>query len=611
MNFKLKTLARTGVCIGLLSMSLGAFALGGASGPKLKYPVDGKLGSVVLNPYKIAPLTAVILNGGYQVSNVTVTIVPKEGGREISYPVSDTECRTHGGIPVFGLYPDYRNTVKVSYTRTANGKSETVKDEEYKIRTAPAFIAMAGYSSEVTPFPKADIKKMDKAFEDRLYLLNNMLPAPANSSQAVWNNPTGGVLEWTFPPQNAIYDTKGDLRWYMEPSSIYDPADLNKAGIMMGFRQTKDGAFIWGYGQHYVKYDLMGREIFNRKLPGRYADHSHTTKEMPNGNILLRVAAADYVFPDGKKHVRTVRDVVIEVDPNGRVVDEWRFFDILDPNRATVLRVLDQGAVCLNIDPEHAGETMSEKELKAQDANEHFGDIVGTGPGRNWLHINSVDYDPTDDSIIISSRHQSAIVKVGRDHKVKWILGAPAGWTGELADKVLKPVKKDGTPVKTTKRRSLDDQFDWTWTQHTAFRIPSKSDERFVTITVFDNGDGRGMEQPALPTQKYSRAVVYRIDQKTGTVEQLWDYGKDRGFEWFSPVTSLTEYQADKDSIFVYSATAGSTYNLKKGGYDGQPNPWLNEFKWGAKEPSVEIQFRDSEGYQAMPVDLKKAFNQP
>ncbi len=46
-----------------------------------------------------------------------------------------------------------------------------------------------------------------------------------------------------------------------------------------------------------------------------------------------------------------------------------------------------------------------------------FGDIAGSGPGRNWAHVNSVSYDPRDDSIIISSRHQSAIIKIGRDKK--------------------------------------------------------------------------------------------------------------------------------------------------------------------------------------------------
>ena len=32
---------------------------------------------------------------------------------------------------------------------------------------------------------------------------------------------------------------------------------------------------------------------------------------------------------------------------------------------------------------------------------------------------------PSDDSIIISSRHQSALIKIGRDKQVKWILGSP------------------------------------------------------------------------------------------------------------------------------------------------------------------------------------------
>ena len=54
-----------------------------------------------------------------------------------------------------------------------------------------------------------------------------------------------------------LYDTKGEIRWYMEPSKIYDPNNIYMAGIMMGFRQNNDGAFTWGYGQRYVKYDLM------------------------------------------------------------------------------------------------------------------------------------------------------------------------------------------------------------------------------------------------------------------------------------------------------------------------------------------------------------------
>ena len=603
-----KTFLSAACAVAALTVSSGAFAIGGASGPHVTYPTTGKIGAVNMNPYGIAPLTAVIRNGGSTLTDVTVRIVPKQGGQEIKYKVSDTQVRTHGGIPVFGLYPDYRNTVEVSYTKFANGKSEKVTNEKYRIYAGPANLRTAGYAGVDSAFPKAEVKKMDPAFSDRLYLVNNMIAATPDSTRAVWNNPMGGALEWNRYPLNAIYDTKGEIRWYMEPSSIYNNNDIYRAGIMMGFRQNKDGAFTWGYGQRYVKYDLMGREIFNRRLPDGYNDFSHAMDAMQNGHYLVRVASSDHVRADGK-HVRTVRDVIIEVDQNGNVVDEWRLFDILDPYRDNVLKVLDQGAVCLNIDASQAGKTLSAEQLAEQDKSDKFGDIVGSGAGRNWVHVNSVDYDPTDDSIIISSRHQSALIKIGRDKKVKWIMGSPEGWKKTFADKVLKPVDSKGNPIKCEGSK-CEGGFDWTWTQHTGWRVDSKSDKNIFTLSVFDNGDARGMEQPPLPDMKYSRAVIYKINQKKMTVEQIWQYGEERGHAWYSPVTSLTEYMPDKNSVFVYSATAGANFNFKTGAFESAPNPYIDEFKWGAKEPSVEIQLKNTSGYQAMPVDLKKAFSQ-
>lgn len=99
---------------------------------------------------------------------------------------------------------------------------------------------------------------------------------------------------------------------------------------MMGFRQNDDGALTWGFGQRYVKYDLMGREVFNRQLPLGYIDFSHSMDNSKNGNYFLRVASANTKLPNGK-NVRTVRDVIVEVAPNGEVVDDWKLYEILDP----------------------------------------------------------------------------------------------------------------------------------------------------------------------------------------------------------------------------------------------------------------------------------------
>lgn len=581
------------------SVSQPAWAVGGPSGTKVEYAVQGQLGETVVNPYGIAPLTAVIRNGGYVLKSATVRIVPKKGGQEIQYQVGPEALRTHGGIPVFGLYADWKNTVEVTYTRVFFGEEKTVS-ETYDIWTPAAWVDVTGNPSVKPTYMSAKVlKKAPAEFADRLYFINNIGAVDSKAARAVWNNPTGGALQWNNPPRNAILDTQGEVRWYMKHDAMYDAATIYNAGIMMGFHQNEDGALSWGYGQRYAKYDLMGREIFNRRLPGAYADFSHAMKPAANGHYFLRVASADHRRADDTR-VHTVRDVIIEVDANGNVVDEWRLFDILDPNRNIVVKSIDQGAVCLNVDESQSGKTLTAAQLAKLEAQHAFGDIAGTGVGRNWAHVNSVDYDPADDSILISSRHQSAVIKIGRDKQVKWILAAPNGWKAGLREKVLTPVSADGKAL-SCRIGKCEGGFDWTWTQHTAWKIEEKSTPGVIWVSVFDNGDGRAFVQPDNQDEKYSRAVIYKVDEKKGTVEQVWSYGEKRGNEIYSPITSSVEYQKDKNSVLVYWASVGLK---KKTGTE----PVLTEFRWGENEPAFEMKIRGGLGYRALPISLEKAF---
>lgn len=601
------TLLAVATAVAVLSISSASMAAGGPSGPKVTYAVQGHIGEVIVNPYKVAPLTAVIRDGGYELSDVTVRIVPKANGQEIKYKVSRTELKTHAGVPVFGLYPDWQNTVEVSYTRHHLGKTEKFKDT-YRFYTPGIYTVSTGMPNQVRPFD-VKVKHVDKDFNDRLYLINSQLMSTMPlGARFTWNNPSGGALEWAFNSNIGIVDTKGELRWWLLDQEIGNAEDPWKSGYFMGFQQTADGALTWGYGQNYCKYDLIGRKIFDRRLPAGYSDFSHSFDNAQNGNSFLRVGSSDYRRADGKR-VHTVRDVIIEVDRDGRVVDDFRLMEILDPYRSNVLKTLDQGAVCLNIDASKSGQTMSAEELAKQEQSDDFGDIAGVGAGRNWAHVNSVDYDPSDDSIIISSRHQSACIKIGRDKQVKWILAAPDGWNDKLADKVLKPVDKNGKPIKCSEGKCEGD-FDWTWTQHTAFRIDEKSDGNTLILSVFDNGDGRGLEQPPLPDMKYTRGVVYKIDQKKMTVQQLWEVGKDLGNEYFSPVTGITQYEADKNSMVVFYSTAGLMGpSSGKPMHEESTHPYLCEYRWGETKPAVELQFNGLFGYQAMPISVEKAFS--
>lgn len=595
----------------LATLALGGLLAGsvlaaGGSGPAVTYGTQGgHMGEVVVNPYRISPLTAVVRTGGYVITDATVRIVPKKDGQEIKYTVADNEILTHGGVPIFGLYPDYQNTVEISYTRHFNGKAEKFKDT-YRMWTAPVYTDSNGTPGQKHATFDVEVVKTHKDFSDRLYLVNNLIPAPPQAARAIWNNPMGGALEWSFAPENAIIDSKGEVRWYLHADLIHDMESIYRSGIMMGFQQTPDGALSWGYGQRYVKYDMLGRQIYDRRLPGAYNDMSHSIDVAQNGHTFIRVASNDYRRPDGKR-VRTVRDVIVEVDANGKVVDNWRLFEILDPYRDIVIKSLDQGAVCLNIDAEKAGQTMSAEDLAKQDVNNVFGDIVGVSAGRNWVHVNSVDYDPSDDSIIISARNQSSIIKIGRDKKVKWILGATEGWKGDLAKKSLQPVDKDGKPIKC-ERGVCEKDFDFTWTQHTAFRIDEKSKGDIIYVSAFDNGDGRGLEQPPLPDMKYTRGVVYKIDQKKMTVQQVYEVGKECGHACYSPITGLARYMKDKDTFMVYYSTAGLNMADRKAGKPTHITPFITEYRWGDVEPTVKIKLNDTMGYQAFPFDVNKLF---
>ncbi|MGS0724781.1 aryl-sulfate sulfotransferase [Shewanella sp. 0m-11] len=567
------------------AMSLSANAAGNLPGTSSSAVAQGQLGFVYVDPYDFSPLVAVIDLGGKTISNAKVTVKGKgKKGIDIDYPVSTTQLNTHNGIPVFGLYPDHLNEVELSYKLDGKKVKET-----YKIRTND--IPHQHIDGQDRTQYEYEPVKVAKGFEDRFYLVDGQVITPNLRDK------------WDWKPTQNIIDTNGDVRWHLSADVIYD-----RPGGSMSFKQTRDGKLIFGQGlmfnQHdgflspyYAKYDFIGKPIFKRELPRGYIGFSHEVTEMPNGNLLLRVGKKDYITPDGTK-VDTIRDHVIEVNSNGDVVKVWDFNKILDPLRDDVLSSLDMGAVCLNVDVDSAGKTMTAEEL----ANEPYGDVAGIDTGRNWLHINSIGYDAEDDSIIISARHQSAVIKIGRDDEVKWILGTPIGWEGDLADKVLVPVDSKGKKLKCD-AKDCEGDFDWTWTQHTAWPVAERG-----TVTVFDNGDGRSLEQPALPTMKYSRGVEYKVDMDKMTVQQTWEYGKDRGYEWYSPITSITEFQPDHNTMFMASASAGLLEA------DKAPEHWITEVDPKTNEVKVEIKVKTltkhEPGYRSTVVHPESMFNQ-
>ena len=168
----------------------------------------------------------------------------------------------------------------------------------------------------------------------------------------------------------------------MKADRIYDPESLYDAGIMMGFHQNADGALSWGYGQHYAKYDLLGRKVFNRRLPANYADFSHAMMPAENGGYFLRVASPDLRRADDTR-VRTVRDVIIEVDAERARSSTNGASSTFSIRTATSSsRRLTRAPSASTSTRRKSGKTLSaEAARQARGPARQFGDIAGIGCG--------------------------------------------------------------------------------------------------------------------------------------------------------------------------------------------------------------------------------------
>ncbi|MDR0771196.1 MAG: aryl-sulfate sulfotransferase [Burkholderiales bacterium] len=579
MKVKRCTVFRKAVLTASVVAALGLTGVTAATAAGFKpSPAVGNLGQVFVDPYGNAPLTALIALDSHKLSDVKVTVHGKgANGVPISYSVSQKSLMEYDGIPVFGLYQRHDNKVTVEYKE--GGKQ---RKDDYTIKTGSLHNKYMD-SRNLTELNPTNVIKVAKGFEDRLYLINTHT-FNYHGADLHWHGekdknagkldagPAGGSMPFDMVPMMSIIDTQGEFRWWLNQDAVHNAydVDVNKRGYLMGVQQTPRGTFNFVQGQRWYEIDIMGQILANHKLPRGYLDATHESREMPNGNVLLRVGKRNYRRDDGL-HVHTVRDHIIEVDKSGRIVDVWDLTQILDPLRDALLGAMDAGAVCANVDLDLAGHQAK------LEPNTPYGDALGVGPGRNWAHVNSIEYDPKDDSIILSSRHQG-VVKIGRDKEVKWILAPAKGWNEKLSKKLLKPVDASGKPIKCDENgRCEKSNFDFTYTQHTAW-LSSKG-----TLTVFDNGDARFLEQPALPTDKYSRFVEYKIDEKNLTVQQTWEYGKERGYDWFSQITSNVEYQSDRDTMFGFG---GSVHIFDQ----GKPTIGkLNEIDYKTKEVKVEI----------------------
>ena len=217
--------------------------------------------------------------------------------------------------------------------------------------------------------------------------------------------------------------------------------------------------------------------------------YHHDYYEMENGNLLI--ASDDFNNDDG-----TVEDYIVEIDRlTGNIVKSFDLKDILNMR-----------------------DGQSENWI-----------------AYDWFHNNSVWYDKKTNSITLSGRHQDAVINIDyKTGKLNWIIGDSTNWSEEYQKYFFTPVG--------------DGEFEWQWSQHAAMITP----EGYVFI--LDNGNNKSKieEEYVKAKRSYTRGVMYKIDTKKMTIEQVWEYGKERGSSFYSPYISDVDY-IDKDHYIVHS----------------------------------------------------------
>ena len=408
--------------------------------------------NVVLNPYEISPLTALVIFETDEEVSPEVTI---HGDSDLTTYTHTFTKETEHYLPIYGLYAGRENKVTIKCGD---------KEKELTIKT-------------------------DELPDDFI------LPTSVKNDESKLNNDLYFYTPSSFG-YTAAYDVNGDVRWYLTESAIWEINRLDNGRLLVSTERLAEVPY---YSTGLYEMDMLGKIYTEYSLPGGY---HHDYYEMENGNLL--VASDDFNNDSG-----TVEDYVVEIDrKNGNIV---KTFDLKD-----ILKMTDG---------------------KSENWIEY-----------DWFHNNSVWYDEKTNSITLSGRHQDAVINIDYDTgKLNWILGDPEGWSDEYQKFFFKPV---------------GDNFEWQWSQHAAMITPEGH------VFLFDNGNNKSKNEKdyVKAEDSYSRGVMYKIDTDKMTIEQVWEYGKERGSDFYSPYISDVDY-LDKDHYIVHSG--GISY--KDGKIQNQP----------------------------------------
>ena len=290
-------------------------------------------------------------------------------------------------------------------------------------------------------------------------------------------------------------DADGEVRWYSTDYSQHTIEQISNGHMLVLTKKNQDSLVY----NDLIETDVLGRVYkeytFSTKTKSNDSGNAkdektlihHDLVELPNKDILATVS-------DGSKYKE---DVMVQIShKTGKVVKVIDLKKILPSSMYKNYKAGSDGKV-------------------------------------DWFHQNSVDYDESDNSIIISGRNQDMIMKLDyKTNKIVWIYSGKkkSSWPKKYRSKVLTPTK--GTSI--------------TGGQHGLYLLDKG--KNYEDVILYDNNiDVTNGDKKT--SGKYSQAVQYHIDTKNMTIDQTWSYGKDLGKANFTSIIGYAERESNGNTL--------------------------------------------------------------
>lgn len=378
--------------------------------------------------------------------------------------------------------------------------------------TVPVYGLYAGYTNQVE-------MELDRASGDNVQFEVDITTDTYTDPTGVYGNPdivvaraAGSKLGFSFIyvksgiASPVILDTDGNIRW-----------------VVPNVNPLLSSAFV---GDSFVMGDKAHPVVYKLRLDGSY---EHAT--LPSSSEDYIDFAHDITY--GQFGLLTEPDAMT----NGVEDIESNVMEMRDDSgQPVILNQWDMGAIISSY-------------MTSQGDNAS----AFVRPGVDWFHLNSAIYDPSDDSLIVSSR-ENFIIKVDYSTgNIKWILGDPTKYWYTF-------------PSLRAKALTLAAGGLYPIGQHALSINPEGQ------LMIFNDGLGSENQptgEPAGQTRLYSAVSAYTIDPTTMTATNVWNY--DAGRAIFSSVCS-SAYQTSDLSMLVDYATADNLTEAILVGLDPNQN---------------------------------------